>query len=159
MKFLGLMSFPKSPTVTSSQVLLPLFHRSIFSSMSIATWFLVILATAAIDTPASTVPPIQDNRSPHIVAQFPAGNGQRYGHFPLDSNKTREGALRFNHLAIDPSMGKLYAGAINRLFQLDSNLDLEEYVSTGAFSFLCSQLWYCDAGRVTYLSYFRTETG
>lgn len=103
--------------------------------MSIATWFLVILATAAIDTPASTVPPIQDNRSPHILAQFPAENGQRYGHFPLEANTTREGALRFNHLTIDPSTGRLYAGAINRLFQLDSNLKLEEYVSTGQFSF------------------------
>lgn len=99
--------------------------------MSIAIWFLVILATAAIDTPAGTAPPIQENKSPHIIAQFPAGNGQRYGHFSLDANATREGALRFNHLAIDPSSGRLYGGAINRLFQLDSNLKLEEYVSTG----------------------------
>lgn len=103
--------------------------------MSIATWFLVILATAAIDTPASTVPPIQDNRSPHILAQFPAENGQQYGHFPLEANTTREGALRFNHLTIDPSAGRLYVGAVNRLFQLDSNLKLEEHVSTGQFSF------------------------
>jgi len=101
--------------------------------MSIVTWFLVILATAAIDTPASTVPPIQDNKSPHIIVQFPVGNGQRYGHFSLDANATREGALRFNHLAIDPSSGRLYGAAINRLFQLDSNLRLEEYVSTGQF--------------------------
>lgn len=99
--------------------------------MSIATWFLVILATAAIDTPGSTVPPIQDNRSPHVIAQFPVGNGQRYGYFSLDVNATREGVLRFNHLAIDSSTGRLYGGAINRLFQLDSNLKLEEYVSTG----------------------------
>lgn len=133
MKFLGLGSSPKSSAVTSPQALLP--HRLPVSSMSIATWFLVILATAAIDTPASTVPPIQDNRSPHIVAQFPAGNGQQYGYFPLDGNTTREGALRFNHLVIDPSTGRLYAGAINRLFQLDSSLKLEEYVSTGQFSF------------------------
>ncbi|KYN31861.1 Plexin-B [Trachymyrmex septentrionalis] len=133
MRFLGFtQSFPKSPTVTHLQVPLPpLLHRLSFSSMSIATWFLVILVTAAIDTPASTVPPIQDNKSPHIIAQFPAGNGQRYGHFSLDANATREGALRFNHLAIDPSSGRLYGAAINRLFQLDSNLRLEEYVSTG----------------------------
>ncbi|XP_018362597.1 PREDICTED: plexin-B [Trachymyrmex cornetzi] len=133
MRFLGFtQSFPKSPTVTHLQVPLPpLLHRLSFSSMSIATWFLVILATAAIDTPASTVPSIQDNKSPHIIAQFPVGNGQRYGHFSLDANATREGALRFNHLAIDPSSGRLYGAAINRLFQLDSNLRLEEYVSTG----------------------------
>jgi len=101
--------------------------------MSVAIWFLVILATAAIDTPASTVLPIQDNRSPHIIVQFPVDNEQRYGHFPLNVNVSREGALRFNHLTIDPSMGRLYAGAINRLFQLDLNLRLEEYVSTGQF--------------------------
>lgn len=112
--------------------------------MSIATWFLVILATAAIDTPASTVAPIQDNKSPHIIAQFPTGNGQRYGHLSLDANVTREGALRFNHLAIDSSTGRLYGGAINRLFQLDSNLKLEEYVSTGRFSFFFSLKYNCD---------------
>ena len=135
MRFLGFtQSFPKSPTVTHLQVPLPpLLHRLSFSSMSIVTWFLVILATAAIDTPASTIPPIQDNKSPHIIVQFPVGNGQRYGHFSLDANATREGALRFNHLAIDPSSGRLYGAAINRLFQLDSNLRLEEYVSTGQF--------------------------
>lgn len=132
MKFLGLTkSFPKSLTVSSSQVLLPFLHQFSLSFMSVAIWFLVILATAAIDTPASTIAPIQDNRSPHIVGQFPVGNVQRYGHFSLDANTTREGALRFNHLTIDPSSGRLYAGAINRLFQLDSNLKLEEYVSTG----------------------------
>jgi len=59
------------------------------------------------------------------------GNGQQYGHFSLDANATREGALRFNHLTVDPSSGRLYAGAVNRLFQLNSNLTLEEYVSTG----------------------------
>ncbi|EZA53760.1 Plexin-B [Ooceraea biroi] len=137
MRFLGLgQSSPKSLAVTPPQLLLlppPLSHRPSFTSMSVAVWFLTILATAAIDTPASTVLPIQqqDNRSPHVVAQFPAENGQRYGHFPLDTNATREGALRFNHLTIDPSTGGLYAGAINRLFQLDLNLRLEEYVSTG----------------------------
>lgn len=99
--------------------------------MSVATWFLVVLVTAAIDTPASTAPPMQENRSLQIVTQFPTGDGQRYGFYPLDPNTTREGLLRFNHLTIDPATGRLYAGAINRLLQLDSNLRLEEYVSTG----------------------------
>jgi len=58
------------------------------------------------------------------------GNGQQYGHL-LDTNTTREGVLKFNHLTIDPLSGRLYAGAVNRLFQLNSNLTLEEYVSTG----------------------------
>lgn len=91
----------------------------------------MILVTAAIETPSSTVPPIQENRSLHVVAQFPSGDGQRYGFYPIDPNTTREGALRFTHLTIDPATGRLYAGAINRLLQLDSNLKLEEYVSTG----------------------------
>lgn len=130
MRFLGFVSFPISPTVLSPKLLLP-FHRLSFSSMSVATWFLVVLVTAAIDTPASTAPPVQENRSLHIVTQFPMGDGQRYGFYPLDPNTTREGALRFNHLTIDPATGRLYAGAINRLLQLDSNLRLEEYVSTG----------------------------
>lgn len=103
--------------------------------MSVATWFLVVLVTAAIDTPASTVPSVQENRSLHIITQFPMGDSQRYGFYPLDPNTTREGALRFNHLTIDPITGKLYAGAINRLLQLDSNLRLEEYVSTGKYYF------------------------
>lgn len=103
--------------------------------MSVATWFLVVLVTAAIDTPASTVPPVQENRSLHIITQFPMGDSQRYGFYPLDPNTTREGALRFNHLTIDPATGRLYAGAINRLLQLDSNLRLEEYVSTGKYNF------------------------
>lgn len=99
--------------------------------MSVATWFLVVLVTAAIDTPASTAPSMQENRSLQIVTQFPTSDGQRYGFYPLDPNATREGVLRFNHLTIDPATGRLYAGAINRLLQLDSNLRLEEYVSTG----------------------------
>lgn len=103
--------------------------------MSVATWFLVVLVTAAIDTPASTVPLVQENRSLHIITQFPMGDSQRYGFYPLDPNTTREGALRFNHLTIDPATGRLYAGAINRLLQLDSNLRLEEYVSTGKYNF------------------------
>lgn len=112
--------------------------------MSVATWFLVVLVTAAIDTPASTVPPVQENRSLHIITQFPMGDSQRYGFYPLDPNTTREGALRFNHLTIDPATGRLYAGAINRLLQLDSNLRLEEYVSTGKYNFfLYSNYIFC----------------
>lgn len=160
MRFLGLtQSFPKSLTVTSP---LPLVYRSFFSSMSIATWFLAILATAAIDTPASTAPPIQDNTSPHIVAQFPPENGQRYGHFSLEANSTREGPLRFNHLAIDPSTGRLYGGAVNRIFQYDSDLKLEEHVSTGQFSFLLN--FFLIRERNNYdidlaFFHFRTKTG
>lgn len=130
MRFLGFISFPISPTVLSQKLLLPL-QRLSFLSMSVVTWFLMILVTAAIDTPASTVPPVQENRSLHVITQFPMGDGQRYGFYPLDPNTTREGVLRFNHLTIDPATGRLYAGAINRLLQLDSNLRLEEYVSTG----------------------------
>ena len=47
-----------------------------------------------------------------------------------------EGPLLFNHLTIDPTTGRLYAGAVNRLLQLDSNLNLEEYVSTGEINLL-----------------------
>ena len=130
MRFLGFVSFPTSPTVLTPKLLLSLYRLS-FSSMSVATWFLVVLVTAAIDTPASTAPSMQENRSLQIVTQFPTGDGQRYGFYPLDPNTTREGVLRFNHLTIDPATGRLYAGAINRLLQLDSNLRLEEYVSTG----------------------------
>lgn len=129
------MSFPKSPTVTPAQVLL-FFHRLSFSSISITTWFLITLATAAIDTPTSTIPVTQDyTRSPHIIAQFPVEDEHRYGYFRLDTNTTKEGTLKFNHLTIDPSLNRLYAGATNRLFQLDSNLKLEEYVTTGWFAF------------------------
>ncbi|XP_076249106.1 plexin B [Calliopsis andreniformis] len=131
MRFLGFVSFPTTSTVSLiCKLSLPL-HRLSFSSMSIVTWFFVILVTAAIDTPTSTILPIQENRSLHTVTQFPSGDGQRYGFYPIDPNTTREGALRFNHLTIDPATGRLYAGAINRLLQLDSNLRLEEYVSTG----------------------------
>lgn len=122
-------------------------HRLSFSSMSIATWFLVVLVTAAIDTPTSTAPPVQENRSLHVMAQFPAGDGQRYGFYPLDPNTTREGALRFNHLTIDPVTGRLYAGAINRLLQLDSNLRLEEYVSTGTFYIILSFMFFTKVDR------------
>lgn len=101
--------------------------------MSVATWFLVVLVTAAIDTPASTTVPPQENKSPHITAQFPGEDSQQYGFYALDPNTTREGALRFNHLAIDPMTKRLYIGAVNRLLQLDSNLKLEEHVSTGQF--------------------------
>lgn len=129
--------------------------------MSVAVWFLTILATAAIDAPASTVPPTQqeNNRSPHVVAQFPVENGQRYGHFPLDANVTREGALRFNHLATDPSTGRLYVGAINRLFQLDFNLKVEEYVSTGRLLFLPSWNTIYIYAYNYILLYSRTKTG
>ncbi|XP_047364074.1 plexin-B [Vespa velutina] len=130
MRFLEYRTFSIS-SIFSPCLLQPSFHGSLFSSMSVATWFLVVLVTAAIDTPASTTVPPQENKSPHITAQFPAEESQQYGFYALDPNTTREGALRFNHLAIDPMTKRLYIGAVNRLLQLDSNLKLEEHVSTG----------------------------
>ncbi|XP_015599759.1 plexin-B [Cephus cinctus] len=132
MRLLGLKPFPVSPPVPPPPRLpLPSVRLASFSSASIVAWLLVTLVTAAMDAPASSIPPSSENQSPHVVAQFPLPVGQRYELYPLDPNTTREGALRFNHLTIDPSTGRLYAGAVNRLVQLDSNLRLEELVSTG----------------------------
>lgn len=49
----------------------------------------------------------------------------------MHHNSTRNNSLIFNHFTFDPKSGRLYAGAVNRLFQLDSNLRLEEFVETG----------------------------
>lgn len=67
--------------------------------------------------------------SAHIIAQYPPDDAR--AHRPLDPNATRDGALRFNHLTVDPSTKRLYAGAVNRLLQLDADLRLEESVATG----------------------------
>ncbi|XP_016844903.1 plexin-B [Nasonia vitripennis] len=64
----------------------------------------------------------------HIVAQFPSlASGQMQRTY-LDYNST---SLRFNHLVIDPNTGQLFAGAVNRLLQLDSDLQVKEHVITG----------------------------
>ncbi|KAG8225102.1 hypothetical protein J437_LFUL004022 [Ladona fulva] len=68
-------------------------------------------SAASTATPGGPVPPLR-----HIFAQFPADNGTSY---------------RFNHLAMDPNTGKLYAAAVNHLFQLDPALRVEETVATG----------------------------
>ncbi|XP_063219217.1 plexin-B isoform X2 [Bacillus rossius redtenbacheri] len=51
-----------------------------------------------------------------IVAQFPVNGSQQ---------------MRMNHLAVDRATGKMYVGAVNHVLQLDSNLHVEELVSTG----------------------------
>ncbi|XP_063990960.1 plexin-B [Diachasmimorpha longicaudata] len=81
----------------------------------------------------SSLPPPQQlpqDENPHVVARFPSLH-HRLELSRRDPNFTHEGPLRFNHLTIDPATGRLYAGAINRLLQLDKNLQLEEIVSTG----------------------------
>ena len=57
-----------------------------------------------------------------IVAQFPDKN---------DSRLAKIGDFRFNHLIVDPKSGYLFAGAVNRLFKLDSSLQLDDVVVTG----------------------------
>lgn len=37
----------------------------------------------------------------------------------------------FQHLTVDPSTGRIYVGAVNRLFQLDAGLRVEAAVTTG----------------------------
>ncbi|XP_066586668.1 plexin-B [Prorops nasuta] len=132
MKFQSFGPFFHTPIIsTPAYQALPSFRLLPISSMSAATWFFIVLVTAAIDTPASTVTSVQENRSPHIVAQFPIGKNLSYGLCPSHPNASKECLLEFNHLAIDTKTGRLYAGAVNRLLQLSSNLRLEEYVSTG----------------------------
>ena len=139
MRISGLTSFPLRPLVPPPPRLpSPLLDPS-SSYTCIAIWFLLVLATVAIDTPASSSPlTTQETRSAHVVAQFPSVGEQRQGLFPVHPNATRENSLTFNHLTIDPSTGRLYAGAVNRLLQLDSDLKLEEFVSTGKFKFVLS---------------------
>ncbi|XP_046633766.1 plexin-B-like isoform X2 [Daphnia pulicaria] len=48
------------------------------------------------------------------------------------SSLTVNGTTRgFRHLTMDPSTGRIYAGGVNRLFQLDSSLSVEASVVTG----------------------------
>jgi hypothetical protein len=53
----------------------------------------------------------------HIVAQYPNNASQ----------------LLFNHLVLDPKTGQIFAGAVNRLLQLDSELRLKELLITGNY--------------------------
>ncbi|XP_033220264.1 plexin-B [Belonocnema kinseyi] len=130
MRTSGLASFPVRPLVPPPPRLsFPSLDPS-SSYTCIAIWFLLALATVAIDADAPAFP-TQETRSPHVVAQFPSAGDQHPGLFPAHPNVTRENSLTFNHLTIDPGTGRLYAGAINRLFQLDSSLRLEEFVATG----------------------------
>ncbi|XP_046429444.1 plexin-B [Neodiprion fabricii] len=124
--------FPVSPPVPPPPRL-SLFSKCLgsVSSLPIAAWLLVTIAAAAMDAPASPVPLSPEKTSPHIVAQFPSLGNLRSNFSPLVLNTTREGALKFNHLTSDPITNRLYAGAVNRLMQLDSDLQLEAIVSTG----------------------------
>ncbi|XP_069694411.1 plexin-B isoform X4 [Periplaneta americana] len=68
----------------------------------------------------SAGPPAQrpDAALRHIFAQYP----------PASDNSS---ALRFTHLVVDKSTGRVYAGAVNRLLQLDAALRVEETAVTG----------------------------
>lgn len=143
MRISGLSSFPIRPLVPPPPRLsssCPLLDPPSLSSSSftcIAIWFLLILATTvAIDTPASSslLPNHETSQSPHVVVQFPSEGDQRQGLIPTHLNASRENSLLFNHFTFDPNSGRLYAGAVNRLFQLDSSLRLEEFVATGKFN-------------------------
>lgn len=48
-----------------------------------------------------------------------------YAQYPSDNN------TRFTHMVLDGSSRRVYAGAVNRILQLDSNLHLKEEVTTG----------------------------
>lgn len=75
-------------------------------------WVLVVGVRGALGHPP-TPPPAP----PHlglIVSQFPPHNN-----------------THFTHMVIDYGSRKIYAGAVNYIFQLDLNLKLEEEVSTG----------------------------
>jgi plexin A len=63
-------------------------------------------------------PPIR-----HIFAQYP----------PVTDSENNSSALRFTHLVVDRSTGRVYAGAVNRLLQLDAGLRVEETAVTGPF--------------------------
>lgn len=128
MRLSGLRSFPLRPLVPPPPRLLP----PSITCMYLVAWFFLVQRIAVTDASetTTTISP-NETHSPHIVAQFSSIEGQRHGFYPLDPNATREGALRLNHLTIDPETGQLYVGAVNRLLQLDSNLNLEELVSTG----------------------------
>jgi hypothetical protein len=49
----------------------------------------------------------------------------------LSSSVFDSESFGISHLAVDRSTGKLYAGAVNRLYQLSEELDLEHEVRTG----------------------------
>lgn len=89
-------------------------------------------SSSQTSSPPPTLHQSSPDENPHVVARFPSLH-HRIELNRLDPNFTREGTVRFNHLTIDPTTGRLYAGAINRLLQLDKNLQLEEIVSTGEF--------------------------
>ncbi len=63
---------------------------------------------------------IKDVSGSSIVKQFswPRWNGTA-------------GGRGFRHLTVDPSTARIYAGGVNRLFQLDANLQAEAIVVTG----------------------------
>ena len=57
----------------------------------------------------------------HVFAQFP----------PATDSENDSHVLRFTHLVVDRSTGRVYVGAVNRLFQLDAGLRVEETAVTG----------------------------
>ncbi|XP_046407058.1 plexin-B isoform X3 [Ischnura elegans] len=93
-----------------------------------APTLLLLAAATGVLRPAlavapSPAPPSAGGPSPpaapalrHIYARFPADDAAAY---------------RFTHMALDPESGRLFVAAVNRLFQLDSSLRVEESVATG----------------------------
>ncbi|XP_066996957.2 plexin-B isoform X2 [Anabrus simplex] len=84
----------------------------------------VVLASGdlevAIGSSSTGSPPVQQSAPTihHIVAQYPTAQAQNT-------------SMRFTHLAVDRRTGRVYAGAVNRLLQLDANLRVEGIVITG----------------------------
>lgn len=105
------------------------------------------VAATSEEAAGSTAAP-NETQPVHIVAQFPplaAGQTQRTH---LDYNAT---SLRFNHLVIDPKTGQLFAGAVNRLLQLDSDLKLKENVITGKNIIQYQLQLFVDINNIHYL--------
>ncbi|KAJ9580518.1 hypothetical protein L9F63_024307 [Diploptera punctata] len=61
-------------------------------------------------------PPVQRPDVRHIYAKYP---------------DKENASLKLTHLVVDKATGRVYAGAVNRLLQLDSALKVEEVVVTG----------------------------
>lgn len=113
------------------------------SLLLIALLLACCCASTDDENAASTVAPIQEALQ-HVIAQFPPSPSSPEGrkiipvvYSSVASNtssgdsSSSVGGFRFNHLVLDPKTGQLYAGAVNRLLQLKSDLTLVEQLVTG----------------------------
>ena len=107
-----------------------LFVHWFYSKICMPLFILLlgVLSTSGILQSSSS-----SSSSPSLALSSSSSSSSLYSSDQLGypSFRTSNASINFTHIALDPNSGRIYVGATNWLYQLDSNLTLESSIRTG----------------------------